>query len=47
MATPIIPRIARGCLFFQLGDVLFPSFAAAASAWSAVKCDRADAGGAQ
>lgn len=43
MAVPIIPRIERGRLYFQTADVLFPSFAPAASARRAVKAHRLDA----
>ena len=42
MARVIVPRLARGRLFFQFGPILFPSFAAAASAWSAAECQRVD-----
>lgn len=42
MAEPIIPRIVRGRLYFEVGPVLFPTFAAAASAWSAAACHRLD-----
>lgn len=35
MATPIIPRVIRGHLLFQVADVLFPTFAQAACAWAA------------
>jgi hypothetical protein len=42
MATPIVPRITRGCLWFEVGRVLFPTFAAAASAWSAAEAHRPD-----
>lgn len=35
MATPIIPRIVRGRLHFQIADVLFPTFAQAVCAWAA------------
>ena len=42
MATAIIPRIIRNRLFFQTADVLFPSFAQAATAWSAAEAHRLD-----
>lgn len=42
MAVSIIPRVVRGCLWFEVGPVLFPSFAAAASAWSAAQAHRLD-----
>ena len=42
MATPIIPRLVRGRLFFQTADVLFPTFAQAATAWSAAEAHRLD-----
>lgn len=42
MAGNIVPRLARGRLFFQFGPILFPSFAAAACAWSAAECHRLD-----
>jgi hypothetical protein len=42
MAVRIIPRLARGRLFFEFGPILFPSFAAAVSAWSAAECCRLD-----
>jgi hypothetical protein len=36
MARSIIsPRLIRGQLLFQVGDVLFPTFAQAACAWVA------------
>lgn len=36
MATPIItPRVFRGKLFFQVANVLFPTFAQAVCAWTA------------
>lgn len=43
MAVPIFPRIHRGRVLFQVADVLFPSFAQAVAAWSAVEADRLDA----
>jgi hypothetical protein len=42
MANRIIPRFIRGRLFFQVADVLFPTFARAASAWSAAVANRLD-----
>lgn len=42
MAVSIIPRLVRGCLYFQVFDVLFPSFAQAAAAWSAAMAHRLD-----
>lgn len=42
MPTPIIPRIHRGRLHFQVGDVLFNSFRAAACAWAAAESHRLD-----
>lgn len=42
MAVRIIPRLVRGRLWFEIGPVLFPSFAAAASAWSAAEAHRLD-----
>lgn len=38
MAPHIVPRVVRGRLLFEFGPILFPSFAAAASAWSAAEC---------
>lgn len=35
MAIPIIPRLVRGRLYFQIADVLFPTLAEAMGAWSA------------
>lgn len=32
MAVPIIPRLVRGRLYFEIGPVLFPTFAQAATA---------------
>jgi hypothetical protein len=32
MATPIIPRLVRGRLYFEIGPVLFPTIAQAATA---------------
>lgn len=42
MAVHIIPQVIRGRLFYQVADVLFPTFAAAAAAWSAAECHRLD-----
>lgn len=42
MAKSIIPRLVRGRLYFQVSDVLFPTFAQAASAWSAALAHRFD-----
>ena len=42
MAKPIIPRIIRRRLFYQTADVLFPTFAQAACAWSAAEARRLD-----
>lgn len=42
MAVRIIPRLVRGRLYFEIGPVLFSTFAAAASAWSAAACHRLD-----
>jgi hypothetical protein len=42
MAVPIIPRVERGRLYFQTADVLFPTFAQAAGAWSAAEAHRLD-----
>ena len=42
MATPIIPRIVRGCLYYQTADVLFPTFSQAATAWLAAEAHRLD-----
>lgn len=40
MPAPIIPRIIRGRLYFQTADVLFATFAQAATAWSAAESHR-------
>lgn len=40
MAKAIIPRLIRGCLYYQTADVLFPTFAQAATAWSAAQSHR-------
>jgi hypothetical protein len=40
MGKPIIPRVIRGRLYFQTADVLFPTFAQAATAWSAARAHR-------
>jgi hypothetical protein len=42
MAVPIIPQVIRGLLFYQVADVLFPTFRQAASAWSAADAHRLD-----
>jgi hypothetical protein len=42
MAKAIIPRIVRGRVYFQIADVLFPTFAQAAGAWSAAVAHRLD-----
>jgi hypothetical protein len=42
MAVPIIPRLVRGRLYFQTAEVLFPTFAQAATAWSAAEAHRLD-----
>jgi hypothetical protein len=42
MAIAIIPQIIRGRLFYQIADVLFPTFAQAAGAWSAAVAHRLD-----
>lgn len=42
MAMPIIARIVRGRLHFQIADVLFPTFAEAATAWCAAEAHRLD-----
>lgn len=42
MAAPIIPRIIRGRLFYQISDVLVPTFKQAATAWSAAEAHRLD-----
>lgn len=42
MASPIIPRLVRGRLYFQTADVLFPTFKQAATAWSAAEAHRLD-----
>lgn len=42
MAIPIIPRVIRGRLWFQVSDVLFPTFAQAVGAWSAAVAHRLD-----
>lgn len=38
----IIPRVIRGRLYFQICDVLFPTFRQAASAWFAADAHRLD-----
>jgi hypothetical protein len=42
MAVSIIPRVIRGRLYFQTADVLFPTFAQAAAAWTAAKAHHLD-----
>jgi hypothetical protein len=42
MAVPIIPRLVRGRLYFQVAEVFFPSFPQAATAWSAAEAHRLD-----
>lgn len=42
MGLKIIPQIIRGRLFYQVSDVLFPSFRAAVAAWSAAEAHRLD-----
>lgn len=42
MAVRIISRPVRGRLSFEVSPVLFPTFAAAASAWSAADTHRLD-----
>lgn len=42
MATPIIPRLIRGRLYFQTADVLFPTLAQAVTAWLAAEAHRLD-----
>lgn len=49
MAMLIIARVIRGRLYFQVSDVLFPTFTQAAGAWSAAlahRLDMVDVGGA-
>jgi hypothetical protein len=43
MAVRIMSRTVRGRLYFQVADVLFPTFAQAACAWSAAEANRLDA----
>lgn len=38
----IRPRIIRGRVFYQVSDVLFPTFRQAATAWSAAVAHRLD-----
>lgn len=40
MGMPIIPRIARGRLYFQTADVFFPTFAQPATAVSPAESHR-------
>lgn len=42
MARSIIPRLVRGVLYFQIADVLFPTFAQAVCAWVAATEDLAE-----
>lgn len=42
MAKAIIPRVVRDRLHFEVGPVLLPSLAQAASAWSATETHRLD-----
>lgn len=42
MAVRIIPQIIRGRLFYQVSDILFPTFSQAAGAWSAAVAHRLD-----
>jgi hypothetical protein len=42
MAVPIIPRIVRGRLWFEVSTVLFPTLRAALCAWSAAEAHRLD-----
>lgn len=42
MAQPSIPRIERGRLYFEIGPVLFTTFAQAAVALFAAEADRFD-----
>ena len=42
MATRIVPRLVRGRLFFEICDVLFPTFAQAVCAWCAATAHRLD-----
>lgn len=42
MAPCIIPRFVRGRLFYQVSDVLFPTFRQAATAWCAAVAHRLD-----
>lgn len=37
---PIQPALVRGRLYFQVAEVLFPTFAQAATAWSAAESHR-------
>lgn len=40
MAVRIITRVVRGRLWFEVSDVLFSTFAQAATAWSAAEAHR-------
>lgn len=42
MASRIIPPLVRGRLWFEVGPVLFDSFASAATVWSAAEAHRLD-----
>lgn len=42
MAVPIIPRLVRGRLYFQVAEVLFATFAQTATAWFAIEAHRLD-----
>jgi hypothetical protein len=42
MAVRIIPRIFQGRVFYQLADVLFPTFDQAGSVWFAAVTPRLD-----
>lgn len=42
MAVPIIPRLIRGRLNFEIGPVIFPAFAQAVTTWSAAQPHRLD-----
>lgn len=42
MARPIIPRLVRGDISFQVANVLFPTFAEAVFAWAAAPTHRLD-----
>lgn len=42
MAVPIIPRLVRGRLYFEIGSVLSPAFAQYATTWSAAQAHGLD-----